>query len=137
MRDIANPLIKAYYDAILPLGYPVYEGEEPDDELAKIYIVISDVSASDVSTKSSNDHNAQIQVTVNSWEVKYNNVKAMNTAAGLVITAIKPTPQSTLQATGIGIVTTSLQNDNITTYGKLAGRVYISRNLIFSHLISY
>lgn len=137
MRDIANPLIKAYYDAILPLGYPVYEGEEPDDELAKIYIVISDVSASDVSTKSSNDHNAQIQVTVNSWEVKYNNVKAMNTAAGLVIQTIKPYPHSTLQATGIGIVTTSLQNDNITTYGKLAGRVYISRNLIFSHLISY
>lgn len=137
MKDINNPLIKAYYDAISPLGYPVYEGEEPDNELAKIYIVISDVSSSDASTKSSNDHNAQIQVTVNSWEVKYNNVKSMNTVAGLVITAIKPTPQSTLLATGINIVTTSLQNDNVTNYGKLNGRVYISRNLIFSHLINY
>lgn len=137
MKDINNPLIKAYYDAIVPLGYPVYEGEEPDNELAKIYIVISDVTSSDVSTKSSNDHNATIQVTVNSWEVKYNNVKSMNTVAGLIITAIKPTPKSTLTATGINIVTTSLQNDNITNYGKLAGRVYISRNLIFSHLINY
>lgn len=137
MKDINNPLIKAYYDALTPLGYPVYEGEEPDNELAKIYLVISDVSSTDASAKSNNAHNAQIQVTVNSWEMKYNNVKSMNTAAGLILQTIKPGPVSTLTATGIGIVTTSLQNDNVTNYGKFAGRVYISRNLIFSHLISY
>lgn len=137
MKDISNPLIKAYYDALTPLGYPVYEGEEPDDELSKMYIVISDVSSTDASAKSNNAHNANIQVTINSWEVKYNNSKSLNTVAGLVLTAIKPGPVSTLTATGIGIVTTTLQNDNTTAYGKLSGRVYISRNLIFSHLISY
>ncbi len=137
MKDINNPLIKAYYDALVPLGYPVYEGEEPDDTLDKMYIVISDVTSGDVSTKSSNDHNAQIQVTVNSWEAKYNNSKALNQVAGQVITAIKPGPTNTMTAAGIGIVTTSLQNDSTVPYGKLAGRVYISRNLIFSHLINY
>lgn len=137
MKDINNPLIKAYYDAIVALGYPTYEGEEPDDELSKLYVVINDVTSSDVSTKSSNDHNATVQVTVNSWEVKYNNSEAMNDAAGAIITAIKPGPLSALQATGINIVTTSLQNDSTVRYGKLAGRVYISRNLIFSHLINY
>jgi len=81
MQDINNPLIKAYYEAISPLGYPVYEGEEPDNELAKIYVVISDVTSSDASVKKGIRHQAQIQVTVNSWEVKYNNVKAMNTVA--------------------------------------------------------
>lgn len=137
MKDINNPLIKAYYDAIVPLGYPVYEGEEPDNELAKIYVVISDVTSSDASTKNGINHNAQIQVTVNSWEIKYNNSKSMNTVAGLILQTVYPSPGTGLTATGIEIVTTELQNDNVTNYGKLAGRVYISRNLIFSHLISY
>jgi hypothetical protein len=136
MKDINNPLIKAYYDAISPL-YPTYEGEEPDNELAKIYVVISDVSSSDASVKKGIRHQAQIQVTINSWEVKYNNSKSMNTAAGAILQAVYPTPETGLTASGIEIITTELQNDNTTTYGKLAGRVYISRNLIFSHLISY
>lgn len=137
MKDINNPLIKTYYDVLSTLPYPVYEGEEPNDEDAKIYIVISDVSSGDLSTKNGINHAAQIQVTVNSWEVGYNNSKAMNVAAGLVLTAIHPQPTSTLTSPDIKIVTTELANDNTTPYGKLAGRVYISRNLIFSHTISY
>lgn len=136
MKDINNPLIKAYYDAISPL-YPCYEGEEPDDTEEKLYVVISDVSSSDVSTKQSNDHNASIQVTINSWDAKYNNSKAMNTAAGVIIETIHPGPVSTLQIPGVTVISTTLSNDRTVPYGKLAGRVYISRNLIFSHLIVY
>lgn len=51
MIDINTPILKAYYNAIDALGIPVYEGEEPDDVLDKIYVVISDVSSNDVSTK--------------------------------------------------------------------------------------
>lgn len=131
MKDINNPLIKAYYDAIAPLGYPVYEGEEPDEELAKIYVVISDVTSNDTSTKNSTDANAQIQVTVNSWEVKYNNSKAINTVAGLILTAIKPTQNAVLSVPNMQILNLSVTNDNTISYGKLAGRVYISRNIIF------
>jgi hypothetical protein len=137
VKDINNPLIKAYYDAIAPLGYPVYEGEEPDDEPAKIYIVISDVSSSDASTKSSTDVTAQIQVTVNSWEIKYNNSKAMNTAAGAVLTAVKPDSNATLDlsASDMQMLNLSVSNDRVQPFGKLAGRVYISRQIIFNQTI--
>jgi hypothetical protein len=134
MKDIANPLIKAYYDAIVPLGYPVYEGEEPDSELSKLYIVISDVSSSDASTKSSSDVSAQIQVTINSWELKYNNSKAMNTAAGLILEAIKPTPNAVLDLSSANMQMLNLSHTDGpgANYGKLAGRVYISRQIIFT-----
>lgn len=135
MKDINNPLIKAYYDIISPL-YPCYEGEEPDNEENKLYVVLSDVSSSDVSTKSSTDHQASIQVSLHSWEVGYNNAKALNTAAGVILTAIKPTPYSTITIDGATVVTTKVE-DRTFPYGKLNGRVYVSRNLIFSHLISY
>lgn len=134
MRDVNNPLIKAYYQAIEPLGYPVFEGEEPDDILDKIYIVISDVSSNDTSTKNSSDVNANIQITINSWELKYNNSKALNTVAGLILTAIKPTPNAVLDlsASNLQMMNLNVQNDVVQNYGKLAGRVYISRNIIFS-----
>lgn len=133
MKDINNTLIKAYYDALSPLGYPVYEGEEPDDVLDKMYIVISDVASNDTSTKNSTDVNAQIQITINSWELKYNNSKSLNIAAGDVLTAIKPTPNAVLDlsAGGMQMMNLNVQNDNLQNYGKLAGRVYISRNIIF------
>lgn len=134
MKDISNPLIKAYYYALTPLGYPVYEGEEPDNELSKMYLVISDVSSSDTSTKSSSDVTASIQITINSWEAKYNNSKALNTVAGLVLQAIKPLPNSVLD-----LSSSDMQMLNLThtdgpgaNYGKLAGRVYISRQIIFT-----
>ena len=134
MRDINNSLIKAYYQAIKPLGYPVFEGEEPDDILDKIYIVISDVSSNDTSTKNSSDVNASIQITINSWELKYNNSKNLNTVAGLILTAIKPTPNAVLDlsASNLQMMNLNVQNDVVQNYGKLAGRVYISRNIIFS-----
>jgi hypothetical protein len=134
MKDVANPLIKSYYDAISPLGYPVYEGEEPDDELAKLYIVISDVSSTDASTKSSSDVNAQIQITVNSWEIKYNNSQAMNTAAGEILEAIKPSPNAVLDlsVSNMQMLNLSIINDRVQPYGKFSGRVYISRQIIFT-----
>lgn len=133
MKDINNPLIKAYYDAISPLGYPVYEGEEPDNELSKIYVVISDVSSSDVSTKNSTDSTAQIQITVNSWEAKYNNSKQLNTVCGNILTAVKPNQNAVLDLSGSGMqmLNLSVINDRVQSYGKLAGRVYISRQIIF------
>lgn len=132
MKDINNPLIKAYYDAIVPLGYPTYEGEEPDNELAKIYVVISDVSSNDTSTKSSSDVSANIQVTINSWELKYNNSKALNTAAGLILEAIKPDSNAVLTIPGMQMLNLRHTDGPGVNYGKLAGRVYISRQIIFT-----
>ena len=137
MQDINNPLIKAYYDVLVQGSYPVYEGEEPDDVADKIYIVISNVSSSDSSTKSSSDVDAQIQVTINSWEEKFNNSKALNTAASEVLFSIKPTPNAVLDLSGDNMQMLNLfvQNDRTQDYGHLAGRVYISRQIIFGQNI--
>lgn len=136
MIDINNPLLEKYYSVLNALGYLVYEGEEPDNVLDKLYIVISDVNSNDNSNKSSSETNSTIQVTVNGWELGYAPTMAVNTAAGVVINAINPTPPSTLSGlTGIGIITTKLQTDRTQRYGSIAGRKMISRILIFSHYI--
>jgi hypothetical protein len=144
VKDINNPLIKAYFTALqgnvtnqASAVVEVYEGEEPDDLLASEYIVITDVSGSDASTKGNTGHNARVQITINTWKTKYVNKKELNYIAGQILEIIMPTPQSTLQADGIQIVTTTLDNSTDLDYGVLAARKFISRNLIFSHLINY
>lgn len=144
MKDINNPIIKAYYDALQGNVFndasevvEVYEGEEPDDLLDSEYIVISDVTDTDESTKNNSGHNVRVQITINTWKTKYVNKKQLNYISGQIIEIINPTPQSTLQADGIQIVTTTLDNSNDLDYGILANRKFISRNLIFLHLINY
>ncbi len=144
MKDINNPLIKAYYLALqynvtnqASVVVEVYEGEEPDDLLASEYIVISDVSDTDASNKGCTGHDARVQITINTWKTKYVNKKELNYISGQILELIMPTPQSTLQADGIQIVTTTLNGSNDLDYGVLANRKFISRNLIFSHLINY
>ena len=144
MKDINNPLIKAYYLALqynvtnqASVVVEVYEGEEPDDLLASEYIVITDVSDTDASNKGCTGHDARVQITINTWKTKYVNKKELNYISGQILELIMPTPQSTLQADGIQIVTTTLNGSSDLDYGVLANRKFISRNLIFSHLINY
>jgi hypothetical protein len=144
VKDINNPLIKAYYTALqnnvvnqLSTVVEVYEGEEPDDLLSSEYIVITDVSDTDASNKGCTGHDARVQITINTWKTKYVNKKELNYIAGQILELIMPTPQSTLQADGIQIVTTTLNGSNDIDYGILANRKFVSRNLIFSHLINY
>ena len=137
MRDFNTALLTAYYDAINALGIPVYEGEEPDNVLDKIYCVISDVTNNDVSTKSSFDFNCSIQISVHSWEYKYVNSKTLNEKVDLILQAINPDNISTLAADGFQIATTKLSQDVTQRLGILAERKFISRFLIFQHLIIY
>ncbi len=137
MKDFNTSLLTAYYDAISALGIPVYEGEEPDDVLDKIYVVVSDVTSNDVSTKSSFDFNASIQLSVHSWEYKYINSKTLNETVNDILEAVKPDNISTLVADGVQIATTKLSQDITQRLGILAERKFISRILIFQHLIIY
>ena len=137
MKDFNTSLLTAYYDAISALGIPVYEGEEPDDVLDKIYVVVSDVTSNDVSTKSSFDFNASIQLSVHSWEYKYVNSKTLNETVNDILEAVKPDNISTLVADGVQIATTKLSQDITQRLGILAERKFISRILIFQHLIIY
>ncbi len=137
MKDFNTSLLKAYYSAINALDIPVYEGEEPDDVLDKIYCVLSDVTNQDVSTKSSFDFNCSIQISIHSWEYKYVNSTELNEKVNLILGAIKPEKISTLIADGVQVSTTKLTQDITQRLGILGERKFISRILIFNHLITY
>jgi len=144
LKDIHNILLTSYYSALNgnipnPSGgdpIPVFEGEEPDNYDAPIYVVLNDISDTDVSPKQLNQSNATVLVSVHSRRNKYNNRKNLNIVCGSIIGIIKPQPHSTLQADGIDIMSTSLDTNTV-NYGYIANQVFTSRNLIFSHLISY
>lgn len=137
MIDINAPILKAYYNAIDALGIPVYEGEEPDDVLDKIYVVISDVSSNDVSTKSSFDFNCNIQLSIHSWEYKYVNSSTLNTTVGQILQAIKPDVNSVfdLSADGMQMTDLKLAQDITQRLGILGERKFITRILIFTQNI--
>jgi hypothetical protein len=133
MKDINSPLLKAYFSVINNLDIKVYEGEEPDNVGDKIYVVLSNITSNETSTKSSLDVNATIQVSVHSWEYKYNNSKNLNIAVGQILDAIKPSSNSVLDLSEFGLEMLNLtkQSDSTQNLGNLDGRVYISRILVF------
>ena len=137
MIDINTPLQKAFYDAIVTTGVPVYEGEEPDDLTAPIYAVIQDVQSQDAGDLNTRARQAQVTVSVHSWKLKYNNSADLNTSVGLILGALLPGTSSALDLTGSGLqmVTMSLQSDITQRLGKIGGREYISRVLIFNSKI--
>jgi hypothetical protein len=133
MKDINSPLLKAYFSVIDNLDIKVYEGEEPDNVADKIYVVLSNITSNETSTKSSIDVNATIQVSIHSWESKYNNSKNLNIAVGQILDAIKPSSNSVLDLSEFGLEMLNLtkQSDSTQNLGNLNGRVYISRILVF------
>ena len=137
MIDINTPLQKAFYDAIVTTGVPVYEGEEPDDLTAPIYAVIQDVQSQDAGDLNTRARQAQVTVSVHSWKLKYNNSADLNTSVGLILGALLPGTSNALDLTGSGLqmVTMSLQSDITQRLGKIGGREYISRILIFNSKI--
>jgi hypothetical protein len=137
MRDINSALLQAYYEVIDDLDIPVFEGEEPDDVKHKIYAVLSDVINIESSTSNSSDNTSTIQISIHSWEYKYNNSKTLNSAVDDIIQAIKPTSTSVLDlsAFGLQMMNLSIQTDRTERFGELGGKIFISRILIFKQNI--
>jgi hypothetical protein len=133
MKDINSSLLQAYYEVINNLNIPCYEGEEPDNVKDKIYAVIGNISSNETSTKNSSDIQATIQITVNSWDTKYNNSKSLNLAINSILEAIKPNSKSVLDLSSYGLqmLNLSVQSDSEQEYGRLVDRMYISRVLVF------
>jgi hypothetical protein len=133
MKDVNSAILQAYYEIVDGLDIPVYEGEEPDDVKHKIYCVINDATSTETSTFNSSDVQLTVQLSVHSWEYKYNNSKTLNTACGQIIQAIKPTSTSNLDLSSFGLqmCNLSLQTDRTERFGNLGGKVFISRILIF------
>ena len=133
MKDVNSAILQAYYEIVDGLDIPVYEGEEPDDVKHKIYCVINDATSTETSTFNSSDVQLTVQLSVHSWEYKYNNSKTLNTACGAIIEAIKPTSTSNLDlsAFDLQMCNLTLQTDRTERFGNLGGKVFISRILIF------
>ena len=133
MRDVNSAILQAYYEIVDGLDIPVYEGEEPDDVKHKIYCVINDATSTETSTANSSDVQLTVQLSVHSWEYKYNNSKTLNTACGAIISAIKPqgVDNIDLSAYGLQMLNLTLQTDRTERFGNLGGKVFISRILIF------
>ena len=133
MRDVNSALLQAYYQIIDGLSIPVYEGEEPDDVKDKIYCVLSDAISVEQSTDNSTDLQTTIQLSIHSWEYKYNNSKNLNLAVDSILQAIKPTSTSVLDLNlaGLQMMNLSVQTDRTERFGELGGKIFISRILIF------
>jgi hypothetical protein len=133
MRDVNSAILQVYYEAINALDIPVYEGEEPDNLKDKIYVVLSDAVSKETSTDNSSDVQLTIQISIHSWDYKYNNTKTLNDTAGAIIEAIKPTSTSVLDLSpfDLQMLNLSLQTDIVNRLGEINGRKYITRILIF------
>ena len=133
MRDVNSALLQAYYQVIDGLDIPVFEGEEPDDVKHKIYAVLSDAISIEQSTDNSTDVKTTLQVSVHSWEYKYNNSKNLNTAVGSILEAIKPTSTSVLDLSSFDLqmMNLSLITDRTERFGEIGGKIFISRILVF------
>jgi len=133
MRDVNSALLQAYYQVIDGLNIPVYEGEEPDDVKDKIYCVLSDAISIEQSTDNSSDVQTTLQVSVHSWEYKYNNSKNLNLAVDSILQAIKPTSNAVLDLnlSGLQMMNLQVQTDRTERFGEIGGKVFISRILIF------
>ncbi len=137
MRDINSALLQAYHQVIDGVDIPVYEGEEPDDVKDKIYCVMSDVINIESSTDNSSDTTSTIQISVHSWEYKYNNSKNLNTAVDSILQAIKPTSNAVLDLSDFNLqmMNLSIQTDRTERFGEIGGKIFISRILVFKQNI--
>jgi hypothetical protein len=137
MRDVNSDITQAYYEVINNLNIPVYQGEEPDNVKDKIYVVISAISSNEKSTKNSSDMELTIQLTINSWDYKYNNTKSLNTAVNQILSAIKPEQNSVLDLSSFGLqmLNLSIQTNIEQDYGRLVDRTYVTRVIIFKQHI--
>jgi hypothetical protein len=133
MRDVNSALLQAYYQVIDGLDIPVFEGEEPDDVKHKIYAVLSDAISIEQSTDNSSDVKTTLQVSVHSWEYKYNNSKNLNLAVDSILQAIKPTSSSILDLglAGLQMMNLSVITDRTERFGEIGGKIFISRILVF------
>lgn len=142
MKDVNYPLRKAYVAALAGITYNsvaigVYYPEIPESLDPLVAIVLSSVSNNDVSTKESADTSTSIQVTIRTYNTKYNDGRAADTIGGTILTRIYPNKQAVLDLSsdGLQMVSTELVQDFVQDYGIQNDRKYIDRIMVFKHWI--
>lgn len=135
MVDVKNPVLTALYSKLTTLTYPVYEGEEPDNITADVYMVTNDTGSVNNGTQTSFDIEGSVQVTINTARPKGNSSLLVNNITGQVLGVLFPTPGYKLPITAGQTVQWELSDDRPQDYGTLAGIVYKSRVLVFRYKI--
>ena len=138
MKDINKALRKAYNLALQNVIVPVYANYAPQDvaDSTGSYIVFSNVTNNDTSTKSSSDVTAIMQVAIYSYKDVENDGDAIDDLADLVFAALYPTTKSVLiLGIGMQMVSTELNSDQTQEPMLIGQRVYIDRILQFKHEI--
>ena len=139
MKDINKALRKAYNTALTAnISAPVYANYAPQDvaDGAGSYIVFSNVTNNDTSTKSSSDISAIMQVTIYSYKDVQNEGDTVDDLADLVFSALYSSTRSVLNlGANFQMLSTELNSDNTQDSMLIGQRVYIDRILQFKHEI--
>ena len=139
MKDINKALRKAYNAKLTTLiTVPVYANYAPESAVIGDgrYIVFSNVTNNDKSTKSSSDVSAIMQVAIYTFKDVENDGDAIDDLADQVFAAILPTPQAILNlGIGLQMVSTELNSDQTQEPMVIGDRVYIDRIIQFKHEI--
>lgn len=140
MIDVNTSLQTAYISAFSSLSYntvdvKTFYQNAPDNIPDNVYVVLSPVVSVGNSDKTFSQTATTMQVSIISFNEKYNDGLAVNDVAGQVFTAILPTVDAKLTLSA-GINTQiELVSDNTVQYKLQNQRNYITRILVFRHQI--
>lgn len=142
MKDVNYPLRKIYHAAFTGITYNSvavrnFYQQAPDDITDQYYIVFGSINNNDVSSQHKADTDTAINVTIHTFESKYNDGRAADAIAQSIFDVIYPNKQTLpdMSADGLQIVSTRLTNDFTQPYTIQGSTQYIDRVLTFSHHI--
>lgn len=136
MKDVNLPLRTAYNTALSTLTVPVFANYIPIGAEAETYIVFSNVTNNDISTKQSSDISAIMQVAIYTYSDIGNSGEAVDTLANQVFSLLYNNTRSVLNLGALfQMLSTELNSDQTNQTITIGQRVYIDRILQFKHEI--
>lgn len=135
MIDLNYSLRVAYYSALNGLGVPVYYQTLPPTANPDNYIVFRSINNSDASTKGTADTSTTVTVEIHTKTDQVNRGLSADMIARDVFNVIYPNKHDQLAISGGQILSTELVSDNVQDFQLNGNEAYISRYLIFKHII--
>lgn len=141
MKSVNYALRKAYITGLNGLtvngqAVPVYYLQAPESSTAANYIILTEVTNVDESTKNSSDTNTSMQLRIETWAEGGNAGKMADDIADAVYAIIYPNSQAVLNlvADGFQMVSTKVTDDRVID-GEFGNRDFVTRVITFRHYI--
>lgn len=135
MRDVKEPLRKAYFTALAGANVPVYY-QQAEDGITGNYIIFKPTTAIPVSMKSGESLTVQMEVKVTTENMQYNDGTDADRISGDVLLNILPTRHSNLSlGNNLKMTDSNLVSDTTEDWSLRDKFSIIERTLIFSHTI--